>query len=203
MRVAMMLYAGFQLLEASGPMEVFREANRLCGGAFYEPHFLGSSRGPVVCSNGAAVNTTDCLHEILTPFDIVMVPGSPVMDSARHHEELVSWLGHAGPHAGKLASVSNGVFLMARAGLADHRWVTTRERDARRLADEHPLVNVLTGFACFKDGNLYSADGVSAGIHLALALVREDLGEHAMGEVARVLPMRPGAARRSAGSHHA
>ena len=77
MRVAMMLYAGFQLLEVCGPMDVFQDANRLWGGAFYEQHLVGPSPGPVLCSNGTAVRTTECLFDVLTPFDIVVVPGSP------------------------------------------------------------------------------------------------------------------------------
>jgi hypothetical protein len=32
MRIAMMLYAGFQLLEVTGPIDMFHEANRLYGG---------------------------------------------------------------------------------------------------------------------------------------------------------------------------
>ena len=79
MHVAMMLYAGFRLLEVSGPMDVFQEANRLWGGAFYEQHLVGPSPGPVLCSNGTAVGTTECLLDVLTPFDIVVVPGSPVV----------------------------------------------------------------------------------------------------------------------------
>jgi transcriptional regulator GlxA family with amidase domain len=187
MRVAMMLYAGFQLLEVSGPMDVFEEANRLCGATFYEQHVVGPSPGPVICSNGTAVGTTECLREARTPFDIVMVPGTPAFGPEREHRELVDWLSHAGRTARKLASVSNGAFLVARAGLADHRWVTTHGRDAQRLASEHPLVHVMTDLNCLKDGNLYSSDGVSAGIHLALALVEEDLGENAVRSIAGAL----------------
>jgi transcriptional regulator GlxA family with amidase domain len=187
MRVAMMLYAGFQLLEVSGPMDVFQEANRLWGGAFYEQHLVGPSPGPVLCSNGTAVGTTECLLDVLAPFDIVVVPGSPVAGSRREHGELVDWLGAAGRNARKLASVSNGAFLLARAGLADHRWLATHWRDAQRLATEYPSVHVVTKPGCVKDGKLYSSVGASAGLHLALALVREDLGDDIAGRVARAL----------------
>jgi transcriptional regulator GlxA family with amidase domain len=187
MRVAMMLYAGFQLLEVCGPMDVFHEANRLRGGAFYEPHLVGPSPGPVLCSNGTAVRTTECLFEVLAPFDIVVVPGSPVVGSRLEHRELVDWLGRAGRHARRLASVSNGAFLLARAGLADHRWLTTHWRDAQRLAAEHPLAHVVTHTSYLKDRNLYSSGGVDAGFHLALALVKEDLGDDIVGSIARAL----------------
>jgi len=191
MRVAMMLYAGFQLLEVSGPMDVFHEANRLYGATFYEQYLIGPSPGPVLSSNGTAVDTTACLLDNRSPFDIVVVPGSPVTSPAREHRQLVDWLSDAGRRTPRLACISNGAFLLARAGLADHRWLTTRWHDAHRLAEEFPQVHVMTNPGCLKDGNLYSSGGASAGIHLALALVREDLGENAMGAVAKALLMAP------------
>lgn len=177
MRVAVMLYSGFQLLEVTGVMDVFHEANRLYGQTFYEQHLVGPSPGPVVCSNGTAVGTTRSLGTLREPFDIVVVPGSPVVVGPGEHRELVDWLGDAGRRAQRLASVSNGAFLLARAGVADHHWLTTHWRHAERLASEYPLVHVTSRLGCLKDGNLYSAGGVNDGIHLALAFVGEDLGE--------------------------
>ncbi|MGF6633113.1 AraC family transcriptional regulator [Paraburkholderia sp. MM6662-R1] len=198
MRVAMMLYAGFQLLEVSGPMDVFHQANRLYGGVLYESHLIGASPGPVVSSNGTAVGTTECLFDTRPPFDIVVVPGSPVVSSVREHRELVDWLSDAAPRTHRLACISNGAFLLARAGLADRRWLTTHWRDADRLAAEYPLVHVMSNPGCLKDGNLYSSGGASAGMHLALSLVREDLGEHAAGTIATALLMPPaGSAKRA------
>jgi transcriptional regulator GlxA family with amidase domain len=198
MRVAMMLYAGFQLLEVTGPMDVFHEANRLCGGTFYEVDLVGLSPGPVVCSNGTAVITTECLSDVRAPFDIIVVPGSPIMGSGREHRELVEWLNDAGRSTRMLASVCNGAFLPACTGLADHRSPITRWRDAQRLATEYPLVHVSSELICMKDGNLYSAGGVTAGIDLAMALVAEDLGENVVRGIAKVLltPRYPSGKRR-------
>jgi transcriptional regulator GlxA family with amidase domain len=177
MHVAMMLYAGFRLLEVTGPMDVFHEVNRLCGATLYEQHLVGPSPGPVLCSTGVAVGTTECLLDLHTSFDIVVVPGSPVISPGREHRELVDWLSDSGRRVRRLASVSNGAFLISRAGLADHRSLTTHWRDAQRLSNEYPLVHVMSHQSCLKDGNLYSSRGVSDGIQVALALVREDLGE--------------------------
>ncbi|QBR03195.1 AraC family transcriptional regulator [Paraburkholderia pallida] len=177
MQVAMMLYEGFRLLEVTGPMDVFHEANRLSGARLYEPHLVGPSPGPVVCSNGVAVGTTESLLDVHTPFDIVVVPGSAAVGSGPEQCALVDWLRDAGSRVQRLASVSNGAFLIARAGLADHRALTTHWCDAQRLATEFPLVHVIGHQSYLKDGNLYSSRGVSDGIRVALALVREDLGE--------------------------
>ncbi|MFM0212708.1 AraC family transcriptional regulator [Paraburkholderia sediminicola] len=187
MHVAMMLYAGFRLLEVTGPMDVFHEANRLCGGTLYEQHLVGPFPGAVVCSNGVAVGTTECLSDAHTSFDIVVVPGSPFISPRRENRELVDWLSAAGRSVRRLASVSNGAFMVARAGLADHRSLTTHWRDAQRLSTEYPLVRVMSNQRCLKDGNLYSSRGVSDGIQMALALVREDLGEGFARSIAKSL----------------
>jgi transcriptional regulator GlxA family with amidase domain len=189
MRVAMMLYAGFQLLEVSGPMDVFHEANRLYGGTFYEQHLIGPAPGPVRSSNGTTVSTTECLVETRDPFDLIVVPGSPVLGSAHEHRELVDWLSETGRSTHRIACISNGALLLARAGLADRRWLTTHSRDVRRIAAEHPSVHVMASPGCLRDGNLYSSGGASAGIHLALALVKEDLGERAVKNIASALSM--------------
>jgi len=177
MQVAMMLYEGFRLLEVTGPMDVFHEANRLSGATLYEQHLVGASPGPVACSNGVAVGTTESLSDVRSSFEIVVVPGSPAVGPGPEHRELVDWLRDAGSRVRWLASVSNGAFLIARAGLADHRALTTHWRDAQRLSAEFPLVQVISHQSYLKDGNLYSSRGVSDGIRVALALVREDLGE--------------------------
>jgi transcriptional regulator GlxA family with amidase domain len=189
MRIAMLLYAGFQLLDVSGPMDVFQEANRLAGKTFYEQQLVGPSAGPVLCSNGTAVGATASLREAGTAFDIVVVPGAPAAGAERRHRDLVDWLSLAGRRARKLVSVSNGAFLIAHAGLADHRWLIAHGRDAQRLADAYPRVRVTRDLHCLKDGNLYSSDGASAGMRVALALVEEDLGERAAKTIANALSM--------------
>lgn len=93
--------------------------------------------------------------------------------------------------------MSNGAFLVAHAGLANHRWLTTHWRDAQRLATEYPLVHVMSNPRCFKDGNLYSSRGVSDGMHVALTLVREDLGGEIAGTITRLLSGSRGRARGS------
>ena len=146
----------------------------------------------MLCSNGVAVGTTECLLDVHTPFDIVVVPGSPLVGSGREHRELVDWLRDAGRTVRRLASVSNGAFLIARAGLADHRSLTTHWRDAQRLSIEYPLVHVVSNQNCLKDGNLYSSRGVSDSIQVALALVTEDLGEELARSITKSLSRRRG-----------
>jgi transcriptional regulator GlxA family with amidase domain len=183
MLVAMMLYAGFQLLEVSDAMDVFQAANRLRGQTIYEPHLLGPSCESVVASSGAALATAGCYSRATSAFDIVMVPGSPLAGTTPDHLKVVEWLRDVGAATPRLASLTGGALLIARAGLADERWITTNRRYVSRLASESPSTHVFASEACLKDGNLYSSGSARAGLHLALALVREDLGTQAANEI--------------------
>lgn len=170
MHVAMMLYEGFRLLDVTGPMDVFHEANRLCGGVCYEQHLLGPSAEPVVCSNGVAVGTTACRRDTCLSFDIVVMPGSSISHAGCEPRELMDWLNDVGRTVRRLVSVSNGFLLIERAGLADHRTLTGHWHDMQGRAVEFSSVH-----------------GVIDGIQTALALVREDLGNEFARSIAKSL----------------
>ncbi|MBB3260088.1 transcriptional regulator GlxA family with amidase domain [Paraburkholderia bannensis] len=195
MQVAMMLYAGFQLLEVSDAMDVFHEANRLHEQAFYEPHLLGPSCGNVLASSGAALATADCYAHATSAFDIVVVPGSPLAEMTPDRRQVVEWLRHAGAATPRIASLSGGALLVARAGLADRHWITTDRRYVKRLADEFPSTHAFASEACLKDGKLYSSGSARAGLHLALALVREDLGAQTADRIGASLGLQLSAAK--------
>lgn len=195
MQVAMVLYDGFQLREVSDSLDVFHEANRLCGQPFYEPKLLGPSCESVIASSGAALATTDCYSCATRAFDVVIVPGSLLNQTAHNDRAAVEWLRHAGPATPRLASLSGGALLIARAGLADRRWLATHRRHVRRLADEYPSAHVFASEVCLKDRNLYSSGSERAGLHLCLALVREDLGAAAANQIGASLGLpRPATA---------
>jgi len=108
---------------------------------------------------------------------------------------LMDWLAAAGASARRVASVCNGTFLLAAAGLLDGRRVTTHWLQAEQLARQHPAVIVDREPIFIRDGRIWTSAGVTAGMDLALALVEDDVGAQAALEVARELVLflrRPG-----------
>ncbi len=94
-----------------------------------------------------------------------------------------------------MASVCTGAFLLARAGLLDGRPATTHWAWADQLAERYPSVRVDPDRIFVRDGQIWTAAGVTAGMDLALALVEDDLGREVALEVARwlvVFARRPG-----------
>ena len=95
----------------------------------------------------------------------------------------------------RVVGVCSGAFLLAAAGLLAGRRATTHWARARRLAAEHPGVEVDASPIWVRDGDVWTSAGVTAGIDLALALVEDDHGVDVAETVARWLVVflrRPG-----------
>ena len=117
------------------------------------------------------------------------------VEEACEDPTLVEWVRSMEPRTRRLASICTGAFILAAAGLLNHRRVTTHWMFSELLATTFPLVHVDSSPLFCRDGNIYSSGGITAGIDLALALLEEDLGPALTLTVARTLvvfPRRPG-----------
>jgi transcriptional regulator GlxA family with amidase domain len=194
--IVMVALPGVQLLDVSGPLDVFAEANVQAGFAAYGLIVATSEPGPIRSSSGVRLMPDRIIdRDIEEPIDTLLIAGSPNAADIPANENVVSWLRRRAPTARRFGSVCSGAFYLAAAGLLDGRRVTTHWAVAEQLAREFPEVTVDEDAIQVSDGRLRTAAGVTAGLDLALALVEEDLGRDIAMRVASQLVMffkRPG-----------
>ncbi|MBF7993796.1 GlxA family transcriptional regulator [Rahnella laticis] len=187
---------GVQLLDVSGPLDVFAEANQQRGREVYKLSVMAVADPIVVSSSGARLLADLTLDAPLPDaLDTFLVAGAPVLDSfipdEKLHENICRW----SHHAQRFGSVCSGAMLLAAAGLLNGRRVTTHWNVAARLHQEYPQVNVEADAIFIADAELRTAAGVTSGLDLALNMVEEDLGRETALDVAAQLVMffkRPG-----------
>ena len=197
-RVAIVCFPGIQLLDVTGPHEVFAGVNEYLDGigsdvARYELIVCAATPGIIHSSSGLGVVAphalpTGSVHTIL-------LPGGDGVYAARLDAAFVASIRDLAGRAKRIATVCSGTFLGAAAGLLDGRHVTTHWARAAQLAAEHPELDVDPNAIYVHDGNVWTSAGVTAGIDLALALVEADHGAQAAQTVARHLVVflrRPG-----------
>jgi len=190
--LAFIIFPGFQLLDLSGPVEVFSSANPERGEPRYEVRVLAERAGLVASSSGLALQA-EALPE---PQSLVgaslLVVGGPGVQVALQQGRVAGWLRDTAPLARRCASVCTGAFLLAQAGLLDERRALTHWRFAPLLQRLFPRVRVLQDGLYVEDEGVHSCAGVSAGIDLALALLEADHGRELALQVAKglVLPLR-------------
>lgn len=199
-RVVMLTFADVQMLDVTGPLEVFAMATRLLAmqGAQdpgYAIELVADKAGPVVTSSGLELNARGAWCDLRGGMDTLLVPGGPGAETAVRDAALSRWLNRAALRARRLVSVCTGALLLAEAGLLDGKRATTHWAYAERLAQLYPKVTVEPDPIFIRDGEVYTSAGVTAGMDLALALLEEDLGREMALTVARHLVLflkRPG-----------
>ncbi|MEV0536244.1 DJ-1/PfpI family protein [Kitasatospora sp. NPDC050463] len=193
-RVVIAVFPDVDLLDVTGPAEVFALANRESDGrAGYEVRLAGPEPGPVVTSAGVRLVADLSFAEVGAAVDTLLVPGAvdlrPDGPVARVDDTVVEWVRATAPHARRIASVCVGAHLLAAAGLLDGRRATTHWSTAAQLAAEHPQVRVDADPIFVRSGRVWTGAGISTCMDLALALVAEDHGEDLALAVARQLVM--------------
>ena len=194
--VAILATPGVQLLDVSGPLDVFAEANVQAGTNIYQLRVFGSVPGAIRSSSGVRLRTDAVIGNNLSEkIDTLLVAGAPNLTEASLEARVIDWLRYVIPSVRRYGSICRGAFLLAKAGLLNGRRVTTHRPVADRLAQAFPSVTVDPDAIYVRDGRLRTAAGVTAGLDLSLALVDEDLGREVAMKVAGQLIVfckRPG-----------
>jgi len=195
-RVVMVAFEDFQILDLTGPAEVFAVANRLLpAGDRYRVQVLSPDGAGLRASSGIVLSADGGLEAGRGPIDTLVVVGGEGTRQALSDERLVGWIRTAAARSRRTTSVCTGAFLLARAGLLDGRRATTHWSQCDTLAAAFPAVTVDPDPIFVRDGDVWTSAGVTAGMDLALRLVEDDRGPALAREVARWLVLfvqRPG-----------
>ena len=184
--VAVVTFPSAQILDVTGPLEVFSSASRLVPGAEYRTQVVSSTGGQVLASSGLLFGTT-ALRDVAESVDTLVVAGGRDMEEACADEELVGHVRRLAGGARRITSVCSGAFVLAAGGLLDGRRATTHWAECQQLATEYPQVSVDDDAIYVRDGDVWTSAGVTAGIDLALAMVADDHGARAAAALARHL----------------
>jgi cyclohexyl-isocyanide hydratase len=104
---------------------------------------------------------------------------------------LVDEIRQLGGAAKTLACVCTGALLVAKAGLANSKTVTTHWDYVELLRCQFPAVTVAAGHRYYHDGSLWSAAGISAGIDMMLRFVAATWGDTVAKKVQGILEYFP------------
>jgi len=189
--IGILIYPGFELLDAAGPISAVGTGNVSDPGA-YSISVLARKPGLVASDSGAALHAVALSR---APLDTLIVSGGVDWRVPARCVKTMTWFKSAARNARRVASVCTGAFVLAEAGLLNGRQATTHWAHSDELARWFPRVRVDAERIFTHKGKVWTSAGVSAGIDLALALIGEDLGEDIARRTAQELVVyyrRPG-----------
>lgn len=177
----MLVFPGFQLLDAAGPIAAFEAA----GG--YVPAVVAATPGPVASSSGV----TWLARPLPRPreVDTLLVAGGDGVDAALDDAKLLRFVRRMAAARVRIASICSGSLLLAAAGLLDGRSATTHWSRTRAFRERFPQVRLEADRIYVREcgGALWSSAGITAGIDLALHLVAATLGDAVAARVAQAM----------------
>ena len=179
-RVAVVIFPGFQLLDAAGPVAAFEVSER------YVLRVIARVAGPVRSSSGVAW-IAEGLPRATRRRHVARVRGAWV-DAALTDESLLRFVRRVAARSeARVASVCSGSLLLGAAGLLDGRRATTHWSRRNQFERELPQVQLDADRIFVRAGSVWTSAGVTAGIDLAVAMIAQDHGQDLARAVAQEL----------------
>jgi transcriptional regulator GlxA family with amidase domain len=184
MRIEIVLFDGFDEMDAIAPFEVFRTAAEL--GAPIDAEMVGAHGAATIAASHGARIVVD--RGPSGAPEVMLVPGGGWFHGAGVRDEIergvVTRTLTAAHEAGSIVgSVCTGAMLLAATGLVEGRPATTHHSaiEDLRAAGAH----VLDRARFVDDGDIVTAGGVTSGLDLALHIVERVAGASIADKVAR------------------
>jgi transcriptional regulator GlxA family with amidase domain len=190
LRIAIALFPGAEELDWAGPWEVLAAWASGWPGDGVEVFTLARTLDPVTCAKGLRV-LPDHTWQTAPPFDVLVYPGGRGTRPQLGDEEIREWIRGIAAKGTLMTSVCTGSLVYADAGLLDHRPATTHWGSLDMLAELGDQIDVRPNDRFVDDGDVITAAGVSAGIDMALHLVRRLGSEERAREVRRYIQYDP------------
>jgi transcriptional regulator GlxA family with amidase domain len=188
-----------QMLDITGPLDVFTAANELSVAAGrpapYELGLAGPEAGALITTSGVALQASHSVFDSSLQAGTVLIAGGRGARESAGDARLVAALAGLCGRAQRVASICTGAFPLAATGALDGRRATTHWAHFDEFSARFPSVEIDRDALFVGAGRFHTSAGITAGIDFSLSLVERDLGRELARAVARELVVfmkRPG-----------
>lgn len=191
LKVAVLLYDGVNLLDASGPLEVFEMANGIAPRT-YDLFTVAERKAPVAVQGGALqMQPKYALAKSPVP-DILIVPGGSMaaLNAVENNATLMRWISQRAANSRLTMSVCTGAFLLGKTGALDGKRATTHWFTTEMFQRQFPKIKAMEGVRYIQDGKFITTAGVSSGLDGTLFLVEKTAGKQVAETTARAIQYR-------------
>jgi transcriptional regulator GlxA family with amidase domain len=179
--VGIFVFNDIEVLDFCGPFEVLSvtridESKRLETLSPFDVKLFSMTKD-VVSTKGNMKIIPDYDFETCPKFDILIIPGGMGTRKLMYDDNVLDFIKEKAKEVKLLASVCTGSLILASAKLLEGVNATTHWKSLQRMEDEFENVKVCKDKHYVEDGNIISSAGISAGIDMALYIVKKYFGE--------------------------
>jgi len=188
--VAILVFPEVEILDFTGPFEVFAVTNELNGFETFHTFTVAEAPGSLRARNGLKIVPDFTLENAPPQPHIVLVPGGAGTRPLLKKPAVLEWLRQRARRAEIVASVCTGSLVLAQAGLLANLRATTHYENFAELAALAPNTDIDETARFTDNGQVLTSAGISAGIDLSLHIVSRLLGVTAAEKTARYMEYR-------------
>jgi transcriptional regulator GlxA family with amidase domain len=180
--VGILIFPDVEILDFCGPFEVFSSAALPADGdggesrRLFEVFTIAEWPEVLACRGGLLVQPNHTIADH-PPLDIVVIPGGYGTEPLLTNRVVLDWIAGQRRGGALTTSVCTGAFLLGAAGLLDGVRATTHWSTVDGLRELIPQSDVRADERVVDEGEIITAAGVSAGIDMALHVVRRLHGD--------------------------
>ncbi len=175
--LGILLFPDFDLLDVSGPLEMFAQVQGI------KISLISEQKGLVKSFQGVAVDATIDFDSV-GHLDILLVPGGWGTRREVYNKKLLNWLKEHAKKTQLLLSVCTGSALLAKAGLLDDRKATSNKMAFNWARQQGSKVKWVEKARWVDDGNIITSSGLAAGIDMSLHVIARLFGQAEADKVA-------------------
>ncbi len=181
------LFQQVAALDFVGPYEIFALSNMLHNTG--RVITIAETSDPIICANGMEVIPQYTISN--TPaLDVLLVPGANNLDAALQSPQTIEWIQGQATQNRFTTAVCTGALVLQKAGLLHHKKATTHWQLIAELRKDKSIT-VMEDMRYVRDGNIVTAQGISAGIDMALWLIGDIHSPAHSREVRKILHYDP------------
>lgn len=199
MNFGIVVFNQVEELDFVGPWEILTMWSKYAGGP-ENCLIVAQTLVPVICAKGLSINP-HVDFATCPALDYLLVPGGQGTRQEVSNPAMLAFLSAQAKHCKAVLSVCTGSFVLHAAGLLSGKRATTHWGSLARLRALGDVEVVEERFV--RDGDVWTAAGVSAGMDLMLAFIASMSGEHAAGQVQFNAEYYPSAIRYGGFERHA
>ncbi|MDA7746561.1 DJ-1/PfpI family protein, partial [Psychromonas sp.] len=168
MNIAIYIYPEAEVLDFSGPFEVFSTAKRISQQE-WNIFFIAEHNALIEARGGMLIQPNFSIDDH-PEIDLLIVVGGVHSEQIKN-TKVINWIKATNEHTKKTASICTGAFLLAEAGLLNDLKVTTHWEDISDLQNAYPTLQVIENTRWIEEGKFITSAGISAGIDMSLYLL--------------------------------
>ncbi len=179
--LAIFLFDGVQIIDYTGPYEVFGQAWDK-GQPVFNIYTVAEKPGAITTAMGMTV-VPKYTFDNMPKADVLVLPGGNV-NAHLEDAKIIDWVRATSASAEYTLSVCNGAFYLGKAGLLDGLTATTTAGLIEQLQTLAPKSKVVRDQRFVDNGRIITSGGLSSGIDGALHLVERVMGHGRAQEIA-------------------